>query len=345
MTDTTSIILIIAIVVSIVIVLSPYVLRFWKSSSEIQTTVTTMGIVGTFSGILVSLSNFDVDNISTTIPQLINGLQLAFVTSVAGISTALLTSLFPRIYLIKKEEAEEALTDSELLSAMHKELVQLNSNIAGDNESTLITQIQKLRTSVTDKQDELKKSFDQFAEGMVNSNIDALAEAIEKVMGEFNTTVNEKLGKTFEDFRAAVENLNHWQSEYKGQIDSQTENMKTVQDSMAVVTQSMDGVNQSLAELVTIKEKFDAMLEQLNAQLQGSVDFASSMKDLSSEIEGSGKMIREELNEITRGAADEMEKTINKTLADFGSSLASISGRMADDFERIQQMLENSSGN
>ena len=178
---------------------------------------------------------------------------------------------------------------------------------------------------------------------MVNSNIDALAEAIDKVMGEFNTTVNEKLGKTFEDFRAAVDNLNQWQSEYKGQIDSQTENMKSVQDSLGVVAQSMDGVNQSLGELVVIKEKFDAMLVQLNAQLEGSIDFATSMKGLSSEIEGSGKMIREELNEITRGAADEMEKTINKTLADFGSSLASISGQMASDFERVQQMLENAS--
>lgn len=342
MNENMPIILVISIVISICIFVSPWILRFWKGSSEIQTTVTTMGIVGTFTGILISLSNFDVANISTTIPQLISGLKLAFLTSVAGIGTSLIVNLFPKFYLIKAEVAGGDKTESELLAELLLEMKTLNSNIAGDNDSTLITQIQKLRTSITDKQDELKKSFDQFAEGMVNSNIDALAEAIEKVMGEFNTTVNEKLGKTFEDFRAAVDNLNQWQSEYKGQIDSQTENMKSVQDSLGVVTQSMDGVNQSLGELVVIKEKFDAMLEQLNAQLEGSIDFATSMKGLSSEIEGSGKMIREELNEITRGAADEMEKTINKTLADFGSSLASISGQMANDFERVQQMLENS---
>lgn len=344
MTETTSIILLISIVVSGVIVLSPYVLRFWKSSSEIQTTVTTMGIVGTFLGILISLSNFDVENISTTIPQLINGLQFAFLTSVAGISTALVTSLAPRLYFIKKEDVTEVDPEINLLNEISNELKKLNASIAGENDSTIITQLQKLRTSITDKQDELKTSFDKFAEGMVNSNIDALAEAIDKVMGEFNTTVNEKLGKTFEDFRAAVDNLNQWQSEYKGQIDSQTENMKSVQDSLGTVTESLDNVAKSLSEIVTIKEKFDALLEQLNAQLQGSIDFSTSMKDLSSELEGSGKMIREELNEITRGAADEMEKTINKTLSDFGSSLASISGKMADDFERIQQMLENSTG-
>jgi methyl-accepting chemotaxis protein len=343
MNETTSIILVISVVVSICIFVSPWFLRFWKNSSEIQTTVTTMGIVGTFTGILISLSNFDVANISTTIPQLINGLQLAFLTSIAGIGTSLIVNLFPRFYLIKVGTEEETLSDTELLSAMHAELIKLNNNISGDSDSTLITQIQKLRTSVTDKQDELKKSFDQFAEGMVNSNIDALAEAIDKVMGEFNTTVNEKLGKTFEDFRAAVDNLNQWQAEYKGQIDSQTENMKSVHESLGAVTDSMNAVAESMNEITVIKQKFDELLEQLNAQLQGSLDFSTSMKDLSSELEGSGKMIRDELNEITRGAADEMEKVINKTLADFGSNLASISGKLAEDFERVQQMLENSS--
>lgn len=330
-------------VICIVIFVSPWILRLFKDAGEIQTIVTTMGIAGTFSGILISLGNFDIANINESITLILDGLNVAFWTSVTGIITALIVSIFPRFYLIKPPVEGEGMSDNDLLREISAELKKLNTSITGDNDSTVIAQLKLLRTSVTDKQDELKKSFDQFAEGMVNSNIDALAEAIDKVMGEFNTTVNEKLGKTFEDFRAAVDNLNQWQAEYKGQIDSQTENMKSVHESLGAVTDSMNAVAESLNEITVIKQKFDELLEQLNAQLQGSLDFSTSMKDLSSELEGSGKMIRDELNEITRGAADEMEKVINKTLADFGSNLASISGKLAEDFERVQQMLENSS--
>ena len=81
------------------------------------------------------------------------------------------------------------------------------------------------------------------------------------------------------------------------------------------------------------------MIEKLNAQLQGSIDFSTAMKELSTDMEGAGDAIKKEMKEITLGAADEMEKTMNKTLADFGSSLADISGRMADDFQRVQSML------
>jgi DNA repair ATPase RecN len=321
----------------------PFALRK-RGIQESQMVATTLGILGTFIGIVYGLLHFDTGNIDDAVPLLLDGLKFAFVTSIAGMGVSLVFGLFPKTFgfTSSEEEANKNKSESELLAEVLAEIKTLNASIAGDNDTTLITQIQKMRTSITDKQDELKKSFDQFAEGMVNSNIDALAEAIDKVMGEFNTTVNEKLGKTFDDFRNAVDNLNQWQSDYKGQIDSQTENMKTVQTSLGTVTDSLDKVAKSLEEITVIKEKFDAMLEQLNAQLQGSIDFSTAMKGLSSEIEGSGKMIRDELNDITRGAADEMEKTVNKTLADFGSSLASISGRMATDFERIQVMLENS---
>lgn len=314
-----------------------------RGIQEAQMVATTLGILGTFIGIVYGLLHFDTQNISQAVPMLLDGLKFAFVTSIAGMTTSLVLGLFPKQFgfTTNTEEENKNKSESELLAEVLLEMKRLNTSIAGDNDSTLITQIQKLRTTVTDKQDELKVSFDKFAEGMVNSNIDALAEAIDKVMGEFNTTVNEKLGKTFDDFRTAVDNLNQWQSEYKGQIDSQTENMKSVQSSLDTIATSINDVAKSMNEIVVIKEKFDQMLEKLNAQLEGSVDFATSMKGLASEIEGSGKMIREELNEITRGAADEMEKTINKTLADFGSSLASISGQMATDFERVQQMLEH----
>jgi len=318
-----------------------------RGIQEMQTIATTFGILGTFIGIIVGLMNFDTASIEIAVPLLLDGLKFSFITSIVGMSMSLLIGLFPQKFghgLSTEEGVEEKVkSEPELLAELLSEMRDLNKNIAGDSDTTLITQIQKMRTNIVDKQDDLNKAFDKFAESMVNSNIDALAEAIEKVMGDFNTTVNDKLSKAFDDFRESVENLNVWQSEYKDQITSQTENLKAVKVSMDVSVESIDSVKNSFEEILQIKERFDELLKNLNAQLQGSLDFASSMKDLTTDLEGSGKVIKEEMKEITYGAATEMEKTMNKTLADFGSSLASISGQMASDFERVQQMLENAS--
>lgn len=327
------------------ILIIPFFLKQKQSASHIQVIVTTAGMFGTFLGIVAGIYLLDlrVDYINASIQSLIGGLATAFLTSLGGLAASLAIQINPRGFPYNLPDQPEASADVDPMDAMLTEIKTLNKNIAGEEDSSLTTQIIKMRSDNNDNYKELKKSFDEFAESMVNSNIDALAEAIEKVMGEFNTTVNEKLGQTFDDFKQAVEQLNRWQADYKSQIDSQTENMKSVQVSLDTVAESMQHSRQSLEEILVIKQKFDELLKELNAQLQGSVDFASAMKDLRTDLEDSGKAIREEMKEITYGAANEMEKTMNKTLADFGSSLASISGKMAEDFERIQRMLQDTS--
>ena len=47
--------------------------------------LTTAGILGTFIGISIGLVNFDPADIKASIPQLLDGLKIAFLTSIIGI--------------------------------------------------------------------------------------------------------------------------------------------------------------------------------------------------------------------------------------------------------------------
>jgi len=330
-----------SVILASLVLLSPFLLMKFKDKFSLSNMAISLGMLGTFIGIVSGLFLFDSSDITNSIPNLLNGLKTAFLTSIAGMLASLIVKVKPGIYGIKNITTNKSKNQEDLLNDIVSEIKKLNSNISGEEDTTLLTQLQKLRTGLMDKQDELNKSFKEFSEKMVNSNIDALAEAIEKVMGDFNTTVNDKLGETFDDFRKAVHNLNQWQSEYKNQIISQTENLQATEISFTKAVESMSDIQKSFEDILNIKEKFDDLLVNLNAQLKGSIDFASSMKELSTDLDGAGKMIKEEMKDITYGAANEMEKTMNKTLADFGSNLADISGKMAEDFRRIQQMLEN----
>ena len=55
----------------------------------IPAVVTILGILGTFSGIFIGLLSFDARNIQESVPQLLDGIKTAFITSIAGISLAI----------------------------------------------------------------------------------------------------------------------------------------------------------------------------------------------------------------------------------------------------------------
>jgi len=302
---------------------------------EGQMLATGLGILGTFIGIVYGLWYFDVNNIDKAVPVLLSGLKFAFITSIVGMGWSLLIGIFPKELKFEGVQTENKdKSESELLSEVLEEMKKMNDNIAGDNETTLITQIQKLRTITVDKQDELKKAFDEFAKQMAENNVKSLVEAVNKVMEDFNTKINDQLGENFKQLNQGVENLLKWQDQYKQQIADSTTALQESNKSLGVSVESMGTFTDRAQE-------FDRTAAQLKESLETMGSSMSGLKDLADVLENSGQKIRDEISEITHGATDEMQKTMNKTLADFGSSLASISGRMADDFERIQQMLEN----
>src|SRR3989344_5264847 len=217
----------------------PYILRK-RGVQEGQMIATGFGILGTFVGIVVGLINFDVTNIEQSVPGLLDGLRFAFITSIVGMGYSMLIgTLSKQLGFESVEVAAKDKSESELLAEMLEEIKVLNKNITGDNDSTVITQIQKLRTSVNDKQDELKKAFDEFAKQMAENNMKALIQAINKVMEDFNTKINDQLGQSFRELSESVKNLVEWQKDYKVLIELATKTLQTAQESLKNSSESL----------------------------------------------------------------------------------------------------------
>ena len=64
--------------------------------------LTTIGILGTFLGIFVGLLEFDVYEIDQSVPKLLTGLKIAFLTSILGITAAL---ILRAIFAVKPQSA------------------------------------------------------------------------------------------------------------------------------------------------------------------------------------------------------------------------------------------------
>ena len=78
----------ISIISSLIIFLFPYLGRKWFNPQLLSSTVVSLGLLGTFGGIMYGLWVFSVEQIDSSIPQLLEGLKTAFLTLSSCLSNA-----------------------------------------------------------------------------------------------------------------------------------------------------------------------------------------------------------------------------------------------------------------
>ena len=135
-------------------------------------------------------------------------------------------------------------------------LNELRSVISSDKDTSLLTQVQKLRTTVDDGQKELIKEFKDFAEHMVEQQ-KAIIEALENVIKDFNEKLTEQFGENFKQLNEAVEKLVDWQDRYK----------EILEEYDRKISQTVEGLENSERALLSVKEsseKIPEAVEKLN---------------------------------------------------------------------------------
>ena len=213
---------------------------FWKMRHQqvnaVASIVTVIGVLGTFFGIAIGLYQFDTENIATSVPKLLEGLKIAFITSILGIAGSIFLKWSALNNRKKQAASEETYTGAtvddlagllrNILDVEQEEgketretLRSIEKSLTGEGDSTVLTQLQKLRTTFSDKQDDLIRAFNEFADQMAENNTKALIEALEEVMRDFNTKINEQFGDNFKQLNEAVGRINEWQEQYRQQMN------------------------------------------------------------------------------------------------------------------------------
>ena len=77
------------------------------------TLLTSLGILGTFTGIVSGLLNFDIEHIDTSISTLLGGMKTAFLTSVIGVCFSIGLKIIYTLGVKKEKLEEEQTIDAE----------------------------------------------------------------------------------------------------------------------------------------------------------------------------------------------------------------------------------------
>jgi len=236
----------IQLIVTLFISISIVIIWILKRDKNLTT---LLWIAWTFIWIVMWLAWIDPDNIIDSVPNLLWWLWSAFITSIVWIIASIIISFTEKendnkdqIYYLKeiKNSIENWNSQNNLLL---NEIKSLNKNIWWEWDTSLLTQMQKLRTTFWDKNDELKKeisnnhkefikSFDNFAEKMAKANSEELIKSIQKVMEDFNSKINDQLWQSFKELTTGIDNLLIWQNEYKDNIIVSTNALNKSADSL-----------------------------------------------------------------------------------------------------------------
>ena len=342
-------ILLIAIIVVIILMT---IIGLWKIRHQqvnaVASIVTVIGVLGTFGGIAIGLFLFDTENIEASVPALLEGLKVAFYSSIVGILGSILlkgvalnrqrkqaSSKKPQgatiddlaetlkaIYEIQQSEGEKT---RETLHAIEKSLT-------GDGDSTVLTQLQKLRTTFID-------AFKDFATQMAENNTQALIKALEEVMRDFNAKINEQFGDNFKQLNEAVGRINDWQEQYRQQMDKLAAEFRIAADSIEKSRQSLEIIAERSDAIVSSAEKLGPILQTLRDQIQEMDARLEAFSALADNARNAFPIIEGRLNQLTV----DFSQAVKKTIDDSHDSMKKQREAIGDQSQQLEEMVESTS--
>ncbi len=149
------------------------------------TLLTSLGILGTFTGITVGLGNFSFETrqaIDQSIPQLLGGLKMAFVTSIAGMTLSLLAKGFATWKAKPEAVSADQIGPADILAAMnlqHEAILELRRAVAGEGDASVVTQLQKVRSDINDGLSGTRRLIAQDGQASIGDRLDAIHSTIE----------------------------------------------------------------------------------------------------------------------------------------------------------------------
>ncbi len=352
-----------------VFLISLILATFGKASVFTRNTsglLTSLGILGTFIGIVIGLLDFNPKQIDESIELLLSGLKTAFITSLAGMATAILYKLIGSTKIFKDNRGSIIeiidVEPRDILNAIKKQDKNLNlinahlgkllKAIGGNNDSSLVSQIKLLRADVNDNHKNQQKNFNifsdelwanlkEFSEMLSKSATEQVMQALKDVIADFNENLTEQFGDNFKALDASVKKLVDWQDSYRIQLEEMDKQYSHSVQAITVIEKSVSQISEELKEIPTTMASLKDVLETNQHQINELENHLNAFK---------------EVKEQAVQAFPEIQKHIDKTIKDIALSsqkasdgynlliknTESVQKTVVESIETIQDRLEKS---
>jgi len=246
------------------------------------TVLTTIGILGTFLGIAIGLLHFDVARIEFSIPVLLDGLKLAFISSIVGI----VLSVFFRFVLILGYDAGADTVRGTprvaTLAARQVQLAEAQLTLTQRLVEQLAAFDDRLTATVQTQHRALLATLDGFAGHLSEMGSRQLIAALETVIRDFNAKLGDQFGENFRQLDTSVAKLLEWQERYRAHLEQLGERLDHATAGAEKSAQTLDALTQQALRIshhVTDQEAVMAQLRRETMELEALLSVIAELRD------------------------------------------------------------------
>jgi chromosome segregation ATPase len=332
-------------------------LRRWHAFVQYAPNLlTTLGVLGTFIGIVIGLLDFKVGNnteIQASIGPLLNGLKTAFITSLSGMTLAIIFKVLESIGLLNlasKEEVPIGVGPEEIHAELRKQreaMEKLTQVIVGEEDATLISQIRLLRADQRDAVKEQKRlleaqtghqeimakaaklqinrfeefteqlwsKLDEFAEMLSKSATEQVISALREVISDFNRNLTEQFGENFKELNAAVGKLLKWQENYRQQLENMREQYERGVQAITATEASVTKISEESRQIPVAMGELKTVLTNTQHQLNELQRHLEAFRDMRDRAVEAVPQIRDQMDMMVKDVSTAVKNAGEQIMA------------------------------
>ena len=304
----------------------------------ISGSMTGLGILGTFVGLMFGLRDFNTETteqMMQTITPLIDGIKVAFITSICGVIYSILFNVFYRVVF---SNASDALDD--FLKAFYKRVSPRPENDGitkllnyqkgqSDSMSQLAENISlsmasALGESVLPTFHKIEATIDSLASKVANNQ----SESIGRISEEFVQKMDESMGNQMHHLGENVQALCQWQ-------DSTMEKMKQAVDLFAEsgnqlsildagLEKSVKSMEGYMNSVTTLQDQFTLLLMEIKEQQTTEANLVQMQKAAFNQIQQADVQLMERVESVStqmHAASEHLSSTSDDLSNNLGKAM------------------------
>ena len=320
---------------------SKFSYRFSRVAPALMTSV---GILGTFCGIFIALQGLELSpgKINDSIKTLLDGMKTAFITSLLGLAFAISFQAY-RSWQLSRTRSGKAVS-SEQREVLDR-LDAIRQAIAGEGDSSMVTQMQKMRD---ENRDGFKK-LDGLNETIRNAliqNLEALikdireligkqlGDSLQKLIDSIEEALIRQFGKTFIEFNAATQSIKKWQEDHREQVEQLTAAFNTAANHIAQIAADCEKIPLTMNQLSEIIKVAHQDVEALNRQVEAFAGMRQQAEQSFPIIKQHLDKVGVDLENSAAGFAG-LEKTIRTTFQSAEQEVRQIAQQHSENVQSV----------
>lgn len=327
---------------------------------SIPTLLTSIGILGTFFGIVLALLAFDDSDIKSHINDIISGMKTAFITSVTGLLLSIILKIWASIHQDKSENLDLDQVDaSNILKFIEHHLTEQTNT----QKKTAVIHEELLQV-LTTHHEYVKQNNQQFvanlwdklektAQILTKSATEEVILALNQLIKDFNHQLTEQFGENFKQLNHAVFELIQWQENYKQQLEQMQVQYQNHTNAVAATQQAIDNIHDNLSHIAHHAQSIPDSMERLavaielsHTQIDTLYDHLAAFADMKDKAVAALPSLSEQIDTMLQGMDDASQKLteqfhqIHQAIKAQPSIMQSTTQELKNTLERLVGQLE-----